>query len=98
MLFRSLHDVEVRCLPDQIPEFIEVDISGLEIGHSIHVSDLQAPAGVEIETEGERVVCTVLAPTVAALETTAEAPEGAGGEVEPELIRRRAAEGEKEEE
>lgn len=98
VLQQALHDVEVRCLPDQIPEFIEVDISGLEIGHSIHVSDLQAPAGVEIETEGERVVCTVLAPTVAALETTAEAPEGAGGEVEPELIRRRAAEGEKEEE
>jgi large subunit ribosomal protein L25 len=94
VLQQALHDVEVRCLPDQIPEFIEVDISGLEIGDSVHVSDLQVPAGVEVETEGDRVVCTILAPTVAALETTAEAPEGPGGEVEPELIRRRA-EGEK---
>ncbi|MFO7260025.1 MAG: 50S ribosomal protein L25/general stress protein Ctc [bacterium] len=93
ILQQTLHDIAVRCLPDQIPEAIEADISALEIGDSLHVSDLRVPEGVEIETEGERVVCTVLAPTVAALETEAEAPAGPGGEVEPELIRKRAAEG-----
>lgn len=96
ILQQTLHDVEVRCLPDQIPEALEVDVSGLEIGQSLHVSDLPVPDGVEVETDGERVLCTVIPPTVAALETEAEAPEGPGGNVEPELIRKRAAEGEEE--
>jgi len=92
VLQQTLHEVEVRCLPDQIPEALEIDISALEVGESLHVSDLQVPEGVEIETDAERVLCSVLAPTVAALETEAEAPEGPGGDVEPELIRKRAAE------
>jgi len=92
ILQQTLHDIEVRCLPDQIPEAIEADISALEIGESLHVSDLRVPEGVEIEAEAERVVCSILPPTVAALETEAEAAAGPGGEVEPELIRKRAAE------
>ena len=45
---RILNDVEVVCLPDSLPEFIEVDLSNLAAGHSIHLSDLQLPAGVEL--------------------------------------------------
>jgi large subunit ribosomal protein L25 len=43
-----LIDVEVVCLPKDLPEFIEVDIAGLELGDSIHLSDLRLPEGVEI--------------------------------------------------
>jgi large subunit ribosomal protein L25 len=44
----TLTDVEVSCLPKDLPEFIEVDMSAMEIGHSIHLSGLLLPKGVEI--------------------------------------------------
>lgn len=40
-------EIDVACLPGNLPEFIEVDLAGLEAGHSIHVNDLKLPAGVE---------------------------------------------------
>ena len=43
-----LNDVDVRALPSQIPHFIEVDLSKIEAGQAIHLSDLKVPAGVEI--------------------------------------------------
>ena len=44
----SLTDIEVSCLPSALPEFIEVDLSGLDVGESIHLSDMVLPQGVEI--------------------------------------------------
>ncbi|MGR8951738.1 MAG: 50S ribosomal protein L25/general stress protein Ctc [Gammaproteobacteria bacterium] len=44
----SLVDVEVSCLPGALPEFIEVDMAKLDVGESIHLSDLKLPAGVEV--------------------------------------------------
>lgn len=44
----SLVDVEVSCLPSALPEYIEVDMAKLDIGESLHLSDLVLPAGVEI--------------------------------------------------
>ncbi|MGZ5050630.1 MAG: 50S ribosomal protein L25/general stress protein Ctc [Methylobacter sp.] len=44
----SMVDVEVTCLPSALPDFIEVDLSRLDVGESIHLSDLVLPAGVEI--------------------------------------------------
>lgn len=44
----SLVDVEVACLPGSLPEYIEVDLAQLDVGGSIHLSDLKLPAGVEI--------------------------------------------------
>lgn len=50
--------IEIRCLPDNLPEFINVDVSALELDSSIHLSDLQLPEGVElampVETGSER--------------------------------------------
>jgi large subunit ribosomal protein L25 len=43
-----LTDVEVSCLPGQLPEFIEVDLIGLTAGHSLHLADLKLPEGVEL--------------------------------------------------
>lgn len=43
-----LTEVEVLCLPGALPEYIEVDLGNLSAGHSVHLSDLQLPAGVEI--------------------------------------------------
>ena len=43
-----LNDIEVECLPKDLPAFIEVDLKNLEIGHSIHLSEIQLPKGVEV--------------------------------------------------
>ncbi len=59
------NDLSVACLPDDLPEFIEVDLSGLSLSHSIHVSDIKLPKGVEVAGHGhvgEAVVATVQIP------------------------------------
>jgi len=54
-----VHELEVECLPKDLPEGIEVDISNLEIGHSIHVRNLNAPSGVQILNSPDQVICTI---------------------------------------
>lgn len=44
----TMTDVEVTCLSSALPEFIAVDLANLDVGHSVHLSDLVLPAGVEI--------------------------------------------------
>jgi len=92
ILDQNLHALPVRVRADRIPEEIEVDVSELKVGDALRIEDLAIPAGVEVEVEGDRPVCSVTSPTVAALETTAESPEGVGGEVEAELTEERGAE------
>jgi len=73
-------EVEVECLPTDIPEFIEVDVSRLGIHHALHVSELALPEGVEAVYDTDFAVVTVLAPTVhevKAEEVAAPAVEGA---------------------
>jgi len=44
----NLVDVEISCLPKHLPEFIQVDLAALELGHSLHLSDLTLPQGVAL--------------------------------------------------
>jgi large subunit ribosomal protein L25 len=44
----NINEVEVTCLPKDLPEFIEVDMSALDTGHSVHVGELVMPDGVEL--------------------------------------------------
>lgn len=48
LVVHDLIEVEVLCLPKDLPEAIEVDLAKLEIGHSIHLSDVAVPAGIEL--------------------------------------------------
>jgi len=48
LVTHSMTEVEVACLPKDLPEFLEVDCSTLELDHSLHMSDITLPAGVEI--------------------------------------------------
>ena len=67
-------ELEVEALPAQIPEYIEIDISHLHIGESIHVSDIDVSGKpFSIVTERERVVSSILAPKLV-LETVEEVP------------------------
>ena len=52
MITHVLNEIEVSCLPGDLPEFIEVDLSGLSKGHSLHASDLKLPDGVSVVTHG----------------------------------------------
>ncbi|HKO21690.1 MAG TPA: 50S ribosomal protein L25 [Candidatus Eisenbacteria bacterium] len=83
ILEHLLREVEVECLPTDIPSRLEIDVSALNIGDSLHVSDLKADK-VTILTEGERSIAAVVPPTV--LEEAKPAEEGATA-AEPELVK-----------
>jgi large subunit ribosomal protein L25 len=83
ILQHQLHEVEMDCLPNEIPETIEVDASALQIGDSIHVADLAIPEGVRVHVAEDVTVVTVLAPRVAE-EVEAEAEAEAGEEAPAE--------------
>ena len=60
-----MHEITVRTKPDMIPELFEVDLTGLEIGHSIHLSALNIAEGVRVVTrDKDPTVATIAAPTV----------------------------------
>jgi large subunit ribosomal protein L25 len=90
-------ELEVECLPMDIPERIAVDVSHLEIGKHVRVSDIQVPAKVKMLTEPDVVVVHVVAARAeeapAAVEAVAAPVEGVA---EPEIIKKgkTAAEGE----
>ncbi len=48
LILHELNDIEIACLPKDLPEFLEIDLIELKVGDTIHVSDIKLPAGVEI--------------------------------------------------
>lgn len=81
-----LRKIEVECLPDRIPGHIKIDISGLEIGQSLHVSDLKLGEGIKVLTDPDEVIVNIIAPVVeeVAPVEVAAAPEVA----EPEVVKK----------
>ena len=98
ILEEVLHQVHVRVDPSAIPDHIDVDVSSLTIGHSIHIRDLALPDGAEVMDDEDATVCLVSAPRAIVEEKPAESVEGAevaaGAVPEPELIRKAKAEDE----
>lgn len=91
-----LREVEIECLPDDIPEHIEVDVSPLMIGQNLRVSDLPLGPKVKVLMDPNRVVAHVVVLKVEEEKPAAEAVEAAPAE--PEVIRKgKAEEAEKEE-
>ncbi len=86
-----LREVEVECLPDDIPEHITVDVTELMIGRQLRVSDLPVAASVKVLAEPGRVVAHVIAPKAEAA-PAAETVEATATPAEPELIRKRKPE------
>ena len=79
VLARLLNSVEVRCLPDALPEYIEVDVSRLGLDEALHLSQISLPAGVELIAlthEDDQTVVNIHLPRAVVEETTA-APESA---------------------
>jgi len=87
ILDQVMHALEIRVDPSNIPNHVDVDVTPLQIGHSIHVRELSIPAGVEVLDEEDATVCTVSAPRASETPVAGVAvvPEAAA---EPELIRK----------
>jgi large subunit ribosomal protein L25 len=73
-------ELDVLCLPLEIPDSIVVDVSSLEIGDSIHAEELEVPEGVELLGDGGLTVITVSSPMAAAVSEEEEGEEEAEGE------------------
>ena len=90
VLSQPLREVTVEALPLEVPEHLDLDVSGMDIGATLRISDLAVPEGVTFLDDPEMVVATITAPTkvvepepteeeLAALEAEAEAAEGEEG-------------------
>lgn len=72
------YEVEVMCRAGAIPDDIVVDLTGLEVGDSVHISSIELPAGVKPTIDRDFTIATIAAPTVAVVEDDAD--EDADGE------------------
>jgi large subunit ribosomal protein L25 len=73
------HALDVECSVDNIPQYIEADASSLEIGHSLHLSDVKLPAGVKSLTRSDATLVTIVPPSGYAEEQKAAAAAAAAG-------------------
>jgi large subunit ribosomal protein L25 len=79
-----MHDIHVKCLPSDIPQFIEVNVSSLELGHGIYVKDLSKIENVEFLADPEKMVLNVVLPKVE--EAPAADATAVVGAAEPEVV------------
>lgn len=79
LLDQIMHQLHIQVDPSAIPNHIDVDVSALKVGKSLHVSDLTLPAGIKVLDEPGTTVCIVQVPKVAV--------ETAAAVAEPEVIR-----------
>ncbi|MFC1590374.1 50S ribosomal protein L25 [Candidatus Omnitrophota bacterium] len=89
-----IRDLHIECLPVDIPEGVEVEVSQLKIGDSIMVKDVAVPPGLKVLNEPDLIVAIVKTPHVEKPVEEVEGEEAA----EPELIKKERKEGEEEEE
>lgn len=88
VLGQPIHEIEIRCLPKDIPGHISVDISGLQMGDALHVSDLDLGDEIEVLTDASQTLVTVAAPRAEVVEEEVtdefglEGEEGEGAEDE----------------
>lgn len=62
VLEHSLYEVDIECLPKDLPEHMTVDVSGLNNGESLHISDVVRPPGVEILNDADQTIAAVVIP------------------------------------
>lgn len=73
ILEHAIHEIEVECEPDALPEKLEVDISGLEANHALHLRDISIPNGVKLLTGLETVIAIIKFARAEVVEKPAEA-------------------------
>jgi large subunit ribosomal protein L25 len=87
LITHVLNEMDIRCLPSDLPEFIQIDLSQLAVGHSIHVRDLVLPKGVELALRGNEnpTVASAQIPKAAIAEEEEAAAAAAAAGVEGAL-------------
>jgi large subunit ribosomal protein L25 len=95
VLDQVMRELEIEVDPSNIPNHIDLDVTSLKIGDSVHVADLKLPEGVEIAGESDSTVCVVSAPR-AAVEEVAPAEGEIEAAAEPEVIGKKKEEEEEE--
>jgi large subunit ribosomal protein L25 len=75
----NLVDVEVVCLPDRLPEYLEVDLADVDVGQSVHLSELKLPEGVEIVALLHGPEYDIPVAVIQSSRVVTESAEGAGG-------------------
>lgn len=81
-------EIEIECLPTAIPKNIEVDISALKIGDSIHIKDIKFPADIKVLSDQEAVVLSIASPMKEEVAVPVEGEE----KLEPEVIKEKKEE------
>ena len=92
ILQQVIHKVQIECLPKDIPNHLEIDVTDLKLGHAIHAGDLKFE-NINILTPANNVIVTVVHPKV---EKEPEVAEGAEAVAEPEVITKGKTEEEEE--
>lgn len=99
ILDQILREVHVKCLPTDIPDRFTVDVTEVDIGDVLHMSDLEIPDAVEVLADLDQPIVTVAPPAVAEVVAEEEEEEGLIGEIEePEVIGKGGGEEDAEEE
>jgi large subunit ribosomal protein L25 len=95
ILEQSLRTLDIECLPKDLPEVFSVDVSGLNIGDSIHVRHIMLPEGVEALNDADLTVFLVAAPAVVEIPVpaAADAAATAAAAGQPEVIKEKKEEG-----
>ena len=75
ILEQIINELRVKCIPSLIPEVVALDVTGLMVGDSLHVSDVDLGEGVDILVDPHQTVCSVQVPRVVVVEEEEEAPE-----------------------
>lgn len=83
VLEHILWEIEIECLPGDIPKEIEVDVAHLKIGDAIHIKDISLPPNIKVITDASAVILSVAAP----IKEEAAAPAEEEGKQEPEVIK-----------
>lgn len=76
----SLRELEVECLPLEIPQALSIDVSGLNVGDALTAGQVALPEGVTLVTSADEAICSLSIPTLVAEPEEAEEAEGAEGE------------------
>jgi len=96
LLDHVAREILVECLPEDFPDKIEVDVSSLHLGESIHIKDIQFPPGVKPIESPDKVVLTIIHKLKVKEELITEVPEEEE-EVEPEVLTQKPSEATEEE-
>ena len=91
MLDHVVREVLVECLPDDLPEKIEVDVSELRLGESIHIKEIEFPSGVKPVESPDKVVLTIIHKLKGREEVAPEVSEEEE-EAEPEVLTQKSSE------